>query len=59
MDAGAGFPMEILQPRGRVTIIQDSFTQVRRILLDRPPTPLDEVDPTFYSHSVGGWNEIT
>ena len=27
------FPMEILQTRGQVTIIQESFTQIRRILL--------------------------
>ena len=39
------FPMEILQSRGQVTIIQESFTQVRRILLDRPQKKIDEVDP--------------
>jgi hypothetical protein len=49
------FPMEILQSRGQVTIIQESFTQVRRILLDRPQKAIDEVDPTFYGHSVGRW----
>ena len=53
------FPMEVLQSRGQVTIIQESFTQVRRILLDRPQKPLDEVDPTFYGHSVGRWEGDT
>lgn len=53
------FPMEVLQTRGQVTIIQESFTQVRRILLDRPQKALDEVDPTFYGHSVGRWNGDT
>src|SRR5688500_2825637 len=53
------FPLEILQSRGQVTIIQESFTQVRRILLDRPQKALDEVDPTFYGHSVGKWNGDT
>jgi hypothetical protein len=53
------FPLEILQSRGQVTIIQESFTQVRRILLDRPQKPLDQVDPTFYGHSVGRWNGDT
>jgi hypothetical protein len=53
------FPMEILQSRGQVTIIQESFTQVRRILLDRPQKALDAVDPTFYGHSVGRWNGDT
>jgi hypothetical protein len=50
------FPLEILQSRGQVTIIQESFTQVRRILLDRPQKALDDVDPTFYGNSVGRWN---
>jgi hypothetical protein len=49
------FPMEVLQSRGQVTIIQESFTQVRRILLDRPLKKVDEVDPSFYGHSVGRW----
>jgi hypothetical protein len=49
------FPMEVLQTAGQVTIIQESFTQVRRILLDRPQKASDEVDPTFYGHSVGKW----
>src|SRR5688500_10719343 len=49
------FPMEILQSKGQVTIIQESFTQVRRILLDRPQKAFDEVDPSFYGHSVGRW----
>ena len=53
------FPFEILQTRGQVTIIQESFTQVRRILLDRRQKAPDEVDPTFYGHSVGRWNGDT
>jgi hypothetical protein len=53
------FPMEILQTKQQVTIIQESFTQVRRILLDRPPKAFDEVDPTFYGHSVGRWEGDT
>jgi hypothetical protein len=50
------FPMEVLQTNGQVTIIQESFTQVRRILLDRPQKALDDVDPSFYGHSVGRWD---
>ena len=53
------FPMEILQTQGQVTIIQESFTQVRRILLNRPQKKTDEVDPSFYGHSVGRWNGDT
>jgi hypothetical protein len=53
------FPMEVLQTPGQVTIIQESFTQVRRILLDRPQKGIDEIDPTFYGHSVGKWEGDT
>jgi hypothetical protein len=53
------FPLEILQTKGQVTIIQESFTQVRRILLDRPQKTIEEVDPTFYGHSVGRWEKDT
>jgi hypothetical protein len=53
------FPFEILQTKGQVTIIQESFTQVRRILLDRPLKSPDEVDPTFYGYSVGRWDGDT
>jgi hypothetical protein len=53
------FPMEVLQTPGQVTIIQESFTQVRRILLDRPQKGIDDVDPSFYGHSVGRWESDT
>jgi hypothetical protein len=50
------FPMEVLQSKGQVTIIQEAYTQVRRILLDRQQKPVDEVEPGFYGHSVGHWD---
>jgi hypothetical protein len=53
------FPMEVLQSRGQVTIIQESFTQIRRILLNRPQKAVDAVDPSFYGHSVGRWEGDT
>ncbi|HEX4997508.1 MAG TPA: hypothetical protein VFY29_04755 [Terriglobia bacterium] len=52
---GATFPIEILQSRGQVTIIEEAFTQVRRILLDRPQKTIDDVEPSFYGYSVGHW----
>jgi len=52
---GATFPIEILQSKGQVTIIEEAFTQVRRILLDKPQKPVDDVEPGFYGHSVGHW----
>jgi hypothetical protein len=56
---GATFPIEILQSKGQVTIIEEAFTQVRRILLDQPQKPIDEVEPGFYGHSVGKWEGST
>src|SRR5215470_2104252 len=53
---GATFPMEILQSKGQVTIIEEAFTQIRRILLDRPQKAVDDVEPGFYGHSVGHWD---
>jgi hypothetical protein len=55
----AVFPMEILQSRGQVTIIQEAYTQVRRILMDRPQKALDDIEPGFFGHSVGHWEGDT
>ena len=56
---GAMFPMEILQSRGQVTIIEEAFTQVRRILMDKPQKSFEDVEPGFYGHSVGRWDGDT
>src|SRR5205085_11117371 len=53
---GGPFPMEILQSKGQVTIIQEAYTQVRRILLDRPQRTVADVEPGFYGYSVGHWD---
>jgi hypothetical protein len=53
------FPMEILQSKGQVTIIQEAYTQVRRILLDREQMKIDDVEPGFYGRSVGHWDSGT
>ena len=37
MGGGGPFPMEILLSSGQVTIIQEAYTQVRRIYLDTRP----------------------
>ena len=55
----ATFPMEILQSRGQVTIIEEAYTQVRRILMDKPQKSFDDVEPGFYGHSVGRWEGET
>jgi hypothetical protein len=53
------FPMEILESKGQVTIIQEAYNQVRRILLDQPQKPIDDIEPGFYGHSVGRWEGDT
>ena len=55
----ATFPIEILQSRGQITVIEEAYTQVRRILLDRPQKSIDDVEPGFYGHSVGRWEDDT
>jgi len=56
---GATFPIEFLQSKGQVTVIEEAFTQVRRILLDQPQKAVDDVEPGFYGHSVGRWEGDT
>ncbi len=53
------FPLEILQSKGQVTVIEEAYTQVRRILMDRPQKAIDDVEPGFYGHSVGRWEGDT
>jgi hypothetical protein len=51
----ATYPIEILQTPGQVTIITEAFSEVRRIFLDRPQLPIDDVPPGYYGRSVGRW----
>jgi hypothetical protein len=53
------FPIEFLQSPGQVTVIEEAYTQVRRILLDRPQKALEDVEPSFFGHSVGRWEGDT
>ncbi len=52
----ASYPIEILQTPGQVTIVTEAFSEVRRIFLDQPQLPIDEVPPGYYGHSVGRWD---
>jgi hypothetical protein len=53
------FPMEILETPGQITIIQESYNQVRRIYLDEVQGKVGEVEPGFFGHSVGKWEGDT
>ncbi len=59
MGTGGPFPMEILLSPGQVTIVQEAYTQVRRIYLDTPQSTLDDIEPGFYGRSVGRWEGDT
>ena len=55
----AMFPIEFLVTKNQVTVIEEAFTQVRRILLDKPQKSVDDVEPGFFGHSVGRWEGDT
>ena len=55
----ASYPIEILQTPGQVTIVTEAFSEVRRVYLDQPQLPIDEVPPGYYGHSVGRWQGDT
>jgi hypothetical protein len=53
------YPLEVLQTPGRVTVIEEAFSQTRRIYLDEPQGKVGEVEPGYYGHSVGHWDGDT
>jgi hypothetical protein len=55
----ASYPVEILQTPGQVTIITEAFSEVRRVYMNQPQLPLDEIPPGYYGHSVGRWERDT
>jgi hypothetical protein len=52
----ATYPIEILQTPNQITIVTEAFSEVRRIYLNQPQLPIDEVPPGYYGHSVGRWD---
>jgi hypothetical protein len=53
------FPMEVLQTRGQLTIIQEAFNQVRRIYIGEDPPAIEDAEPSFYGHSGAKWDGDT
>ena len=54
------YPFEILHTPGRVTMIFEADSQVRRIFLNRDEhLPFDELDPTYNGDSIGRWDGDT
>lgn len=59
MMAVALYPAEIIQQPSQITIITEAFSEVRRIYMNQPQLPIDEVPPGYYGHSVGKWDGDT
>jgi hypothetical protein len=53
------FPMEVLQTRGQLTIIQEAFNQVRRIYIGEEPLAIEDAEPVFWGHSAANWDGDT
>jgi len=53
------FPMEVLQTRGQVTIVQEAFSQVRRIYIGEDAPAIEDAEPTFFGHSGAKWEGDT
>jgi len=59
MMAVAVYPVEFIQTAKQLTIISEAFSEVRRVYLDRPQAPIDDVAPGYYGRSVGKWDGDT
>lgn len=55
----ATYPTEIIQTPKQVTLIAEAFSEVRRVYIDKPQLPIDDVPPTFTGRSVGRWEKDT
>lgn len=54
------YPFEMLHTEGRITMIFEVDSQVRRIFLDRTEhLPFEELDPTYFGDSIGHWEGNT
>src|SRR6185436_1537632 len=53
----AVYPVEVIQTAKQMTVISEAFSEVRRIYLDRPQAPIEDVAPGYYGRSVGHWED--
>jgi hypothetical protein len=52
------YPFEILHSPGRITLIYEAESQVRRVFLDRDEhLSFDELDPSYNGDSIGWWED--
>ena len=55
----AVYPLEIIQTSKQITMIQEAFSEVRRVYMDKPQLPIDEVPPSYHGRSAGRWEGDT
>jgi len=55
----ASYPVEILQLPKQITIIGEAFSEVRRVYMDKPQAPVEDVAPGYYGRSAGHWEGDT
>lgn len=53
------FPMEVLESKGQVTIIQEAYQQIRRIYLNDKLPAWQDAEPRFWGHTAGHWDGDT
>jgi hypothetical protein len=54
-----GYSLEIIQQPHQVTVLVEAPAEVRRIYMDRPQLPIDDVAPSWEGRSVGHWEGDT
>ncbi len=52
------YPLEFIIQPGRVMVLHEAYSQMRRIYTDGRAHPA-ELDPTYNGHSIGHWEERT
>lgn len=53
---GGPWPIEFIQSKDQLTVIQEIYTQVRRIYIGKPQKKPEDIEAGFYGHSVGHWD---
>ena len=53
------YPLENIQRSTQITMVTEAFSEVRRVFMNQPQMPIDEVPPGYYGHSVGRWEGDT
>ncbi|MWV27138.1 hypothetical protein [Aurantiacibacter rhizosphaerae] len=53
------YPIEILQTPGQITVLAELFMQTRRIYMDVPMPPVDEIPPSYNGFSAAHWEGDT